>query len=166
MDLVNTDPKLNFSIHLPFFFKKALEAENWELKNRIVNERNAFGRLTVAIKETLSEVEAHIGTDFPAQASELKARYNAINTRDEDTKEVNRKLNEVNTDFMAFMDKFKPGYLANYNKALNSNDIKVALDFATLAKNEVMEKQTKIGNLEDGRKPSEKKKGFFGSLFS
>ncbi len=166
MDLVNTDPKLNFSIHLPFFFKKALEAENWELKNRIVNERNAFGRLTVAIKDTLSEVEAHIGTDFPAQASELKARYKAINIRDEDTKEVNRKLNEVNTDFMAFMDKFKPGYLASYNKALNSNDIKVALDFATLAKNEVMEKQTKIGNLNDGRKPTEKKKGFFGSLFN
>ena len=166
MDLVNTDPKLNFSNHLPFFFKKALEAENWELKNRIVNERNAFGRLTVAIKETLSEVEAHIGTGFPVQASELKARYKAINIRDEDTKEVNRKLNEVNTDFMEFIDKFNPGYLASSKKALNANDIKVALDFATFAKNEVMDKQTKIGNLEDGLKASEKKKGFFGSLFS
>lgn len=166
MDMVNTDPKHNFLNHLPFYFKKALEAENWELKNRIVNERNAFGRLTVAIKDTLSEVEAQIGTDFPVQASDLKARYKTINTRDEDTKEVNRRLNEVNIAFMQFMDTFKPGFSTSYIKAIGSNDIKVALDFANQAKIQEIEKQAKLYGSDGERKPTEKKKGFFGSLFS
>ena len=166
MDLVNTDPKLNFSNHLPFFFKKALEAENWELKNHIITERNAFGKMTMAIKQTLSEVEAHIGTDFPATATELKSRYEAINTRDKDTKEVNRKLNEVNMDFMRFMNKFRSGYFSSYIKAIGNNDIKIAVDFATKAKMELIENQNKVQSSGGERKPTDKKKGFFGSLFS
>ena len=160
----NTDPKVNFLNHLPFYFKKALDAENWELQNGMINDRNAFGRLTVAIKDTLKEVEAHVGTDFPVQAAELRERYKAINTHDEDTKEVNRRLNEVNIAFMQLMDSFKPGFSTSYIKAIGANDIGIALDFANQAKATEVSRQATIQE-QRASKQTPKKKGFFGSLF-
>lgn len=101
-NLVNTDPAVNFISELKDQLRKEDEREDWELKNKVINDPNMNFKVSQAVQNTLKEVRLSIDFDFPPEAKSIKS----------------------NDEFFQFMERYLPDIHQAYKLSMVSGNSK------------------------------------------